>query len=425
MARYTDNEPFHVGLEIGTSKVRAIAVKFNADRSLNILGAEETTSVGVSRGEISADATAMANASDCVKEVLRCLEDSAHIRIRKLLLSVDGEHFVGKNQQAVIQLNEASPVVTDDHIEELKQRALVMTSSSHLECLHEFFVRYRLDGQDVPISPRGVPGRNLAAEYHIISGVAERIRRTMSCVEGLGIVLEDVVFAPIAAAQCLFTEMKTSLEYRRKGSLLIDIGGGSTKYAMYHDDALIASGSIPVAGKNATRDVQMAFELTQSTAEFLKINEANVARSAEGELSELIYTPVNEHGFAQPTIDRALLNYVLRERFSEIFRMVHARLPQGALAKLGAGVFLCGGSSLMRGVTELCGEIFGCSIYMVRDSAAMEPEPPRDDLRMLHQTPQFVTPMGLIRYAELARAERSKSQPGGLWAQIWSFLGGK
>ncbi len=423
MARHSDNEPIQIGLEIGTTKVRAIAVKFNADRSLNILGAEETASVGVSHGEIRADTVAMANARDCVSEVLRSIEEAAHIRVRKLLLAVDGAHFVGRNQQAVIQLNPQSPQVQQHHLDEIRKRAQLLTSFPQLECLHELFQRYRLDDQDVPISPLGLSGRNLEAKYHIIAGDSQRIRRTMSCVLDIGVELDDVVFSPIAAAQCLFTESQSSLEYRRRGSLLIDIGGGSTKYALYFNDDIIASGSIPVGGNSATKDVQLAFQLPQSTAEYLKINEGNVAQPQDGVTEDPIHTPVNEHGFAQPSIDRVLLNYVLRERFSEIFRLVKKELPRDVSYVLGAGVFLCGGSSLMRGLNELCQEMFDCHIYMVRDSEAMMLDARGDDSRMLHQTPQFVTPMGLVRYAELARVESMKQQPEGFWSRLWSWMG--
>ena len=177
--------------------------------------------------------------------------------------------------------------------------------------------------------------------------------------------VDDIVFSPIATAQ-----MALDREQRERGALVIDIGGGTTDYALYLGGVITASGCIPVGGDHITNDIHLVTGLPFSKAERLKITEGDASADPVRSVGTARLT--DDRGFAEVEVNRAVLNEVIRQRLEETLRLVRQRLPAGAVESIGAGIFLTGGTSLMRGFSELAFEIFGRDIYRpsCRKSAA-------------------------------------------------------
>src|SRR3984957_17473544 len=93
-----------VGLEIGTSKARAVVGDVSADGALNIVGLGQARSRGVRKGEI-ADAPM---AEEDVRQAIVEAEQMADVEIRSVYLGVTGNHVRGFNNHGV------HPVVSAD-----------------------------------------------------------------------------------------------------------------------------------------------------------------------------------------------------------------------------------------------------------------------------------------------------------------------
>jgi cell division protein FtsA len=116
-------------------------------------------------------------------------------------------------------------------------------------------------------------------------------------------------------------------------------------------------------------------------------------------------------------VARQLVNEVIRTRLEETLQLVRRRLPEGALQRIGSGVFLTGGGSLMHGFGELVHEAFGTAIY----------RPEGADISGVHATfkdPRYSTAVGLIRYAQLmdpALRGEHRGVIGKLARILWPF----
>ena len=121
----------------------------------------------------------------------------------------------------------------------------------------------------------------------------------------------------------------------------------------------------------------------------------------------------DEKGFSQQEVKRELLNEVIRQRMLEILELVKKRLPPGLVEQIGTGVFLSGGSSLMRGLDELTHQVFRRAIYRAQAAEI-------SGVQANFKDPQFATALGLIRYAQLADVEKQNSSPRG-FGRIWPF----
>ena len=395
----------HVGLEIGTSKTCMVVGEVKSDSSVKILGVGQTKSAGVRKGEIYDYPLARA----CVKDALVKAEDLADVEIGSVFLSVTGSHIAGVNSTGTFRLPDGEKQIAPEHIEEAKDIARDVHIPQDHVYLHDIIRQYRVDGFEHATSPVGCFGKTVEADYHVVHGIGSRIQNSLRCVREMPLDVDGVVFAPIAAAQVALNR-----EARERGALVIDIGGGTTDYALYLDGVITASGCIPVGGDHITNDIHLATGLAFSRAESVKIKEGDA--SADPARSVGMIKVIDEKGFAESEVSRQLVNQVIRARMEETLELVQRRLPEGACARLGGGVFLSGGSSLMRGFGELCYSFFGKDIY--------RPETP--DLSGLQESfkqPQFTTALGLIRYAQILEATRAESSGclSRLLRSVWPF----
>ena len=403
MARRTK---IHVGLEIGTSKTCIVVGEVKPDGAVKILGIGVTKSVGVRKGEIADFVQARA----CLKDALARAEDSSDVEIGSVFLAVTGAHMQGVNNRGVFRLPNNQEAIEFEHLEEAREMARDVHYPPDHASLHTIVRRYLIDGLEQTASPIGLFAKTVEVDFHIVHGISNRIQNSIRLVRECPLEVDDIVFAPIATAQ-----MALDREQRLRGALLIDIGGGTTDYALYLDGSIAASGCIPVGGDHVTNDIHLVTGLPFSKAEKLKILEGNA--SSDPALSVGIARLTDENGFADVEVKRAILNEVIRQRLEETLLLVKERLPLGSVESIGAGIYLTGGTSLMRGFSELAFEVFGRDIY--------RPEAPEnsDHSHPSFKDPQFATAIGLIRYAQIIETETQK--PPGFFGKIlrlfWPF----
>ncbi len=396
----------YVGLEIGTSKTCMVVGEVKADSSVKILGVGETKSVGVRKGEI-AD---IANVRTCVREALLEAEDVCDVDIRSVFLSVTGSHISGVNNRGTFRLPDEDQEISNEHVEESKEIARDIAIPSDNVYLHNIVRQYWIDGNEQASNPVGLLGRTLEADFHIVHGIKTRIQNSIKCTREIPLDVDDIVFAPIASAQIALNRQD-----KEAGALVIDIGGGTTDYVLYLDGAVAASGCIPVGGDHITNDIHLVTQMPLSKAEKVKCTEGDA--SGDPARSVGTVTIPDDKGFPELEIKRQLLNDIIRGRLEETLQLVKQTLPDGGLEKVGTGVFLTGGSSLMRGFGELANDVFRLPIY--------RPEQPEvSGIHEYFRDPQYSTVVGLIRYAQLMDEDSPKEKSGVLGKlvkAVWPF----
>lgn len=395
----------YVGLEIGTSKTCMAVGEVKADGSVRILGVSQSKSIGVRKGEIADFHQVRA----CIREVLLDAEDLCDIDISRVLVSVTGSHIVGVSNRGTFRLPDDEKEVKMRHILEAEDIARDIAISSDNVYLHDIVCQYWLDGQHHKTNPIGLMGRTLQADFHIIHGVHTRIQNSLKCIREIPLDIDDVVFAPLASAQIALDRAS-----KDSGALVIDIGAGTTDYILYLNGSIAASGSLPVGGDHITNDIHIATHIPLSKAEKLKKNEGDA--SGNPALSVGTVVMADEQGFPDIEINRRLLNGVIQGRLEETFQFIVEKLPEGALPKIGAGVYLTGGTSLLRGCSELANKAFGLPIYRAEKS----------EISGVHEhfkNPEYSTAVGLIRYAQYQEElNNSRKYKKGFWSKFSRFL---
>jgi cell division protein FtsA len=384
----------HVGLEIGTSKVGFVVGETRPDGGIKILGLSHVPSRGVLKGEI-VDADA---ARACVGEALQKVEEESGHDVRDVHLAVKGGHAGGTNVTRELEIPAPPGQVGMADVEELFEAARDVTLPPDQALVHTLPRTFRLDGRPER-NPVGQFGRHLEGDFHLVHGDKSRIHQRVRCVTQLTLGVEEIVFSPLAAAQVVLGEAQ-----KQQGSVLIDLGGGTTDYVLYVDGAPAASGSVAVGGDHVTNDLALVLEIPLRDAETCKVKEGSVYFDARAVARGTTAAVPGQDG---REIDVNLMNHVIHLRVREILDLVKARLDAtGLLEEARAGVFLTGGGSQLRGVAELAGKVFRCTVNDQSEAAS-------PGNRATQQRPQYATLIGLVRHAQV-REWREQARRGPL-----------
>ncbi len=379
-----------MGLEIGTSKICVAVGDVKPDGTIKILGVGQARSNGVRKGEI----VDFDPAQTCLQDALVRAEDRSDVMIKKVILAVTGPHIESRNSRGIFAIPDVQSEITEEDVDEVKELASEVAIPQENIFIHRIIRHYLVDGQEKVQNPVGMLGKQLEADYHIVHGIRTRVQNTIRCLREFPLDVEDVVFSPIASAQVVLNR-----EAREQGAMLLDIGGGTTDYVVYDDGAILHSGSIGVGGDHVTNDISIVLKVPLSRAERLKTEHGSCSLLAPGQ-QEMLQLE-GDATFNSKTVDRGLLNEVIRSRLAETFQLVKKRVKSGGtLARLAGGLYLTGGTSLMNGIADLAEEVFELP---VRRSSFT----PMSGLSANFESPQFATPIGLIRYAQKLEAERA------------------
>ena len=191
-----------VGLEIGTSKVCVVVADVRPDGSLKVLGVGQSPSLGVRKGEI----VHLESVHKCVRDAIADAEQKSDVSIRKAYVAITGGHITSFNNRGVVELPEGHEEIEEDDLEEVKRNAREVNIPSQNAFVHAIIQHYYVDGQDGVLTPVGMLGNKLEADYHIVHGIRTRIQNTIRCAKDVPLDVQDVVLSSLASAQVVVSQ---------------------------------------------------------------------------------------------------------------------------------------------------------------------------------------------------------------------------
>ena len=396
----------YVGLEVGTSKVCAVVGETRPDGTVKILGVGQAASRGVRKGEIVDFETA----GKCIRDALIDAEEKSDVMIGAVYLGVTGGHIDSFNNRGAINIPEERGEIGDEDFEEVQSSAREVSIPPDNMFVHSILQHYYVDGQDGVLNPIGMLGRRLEADFHIIHGIATRIKNAVRCVKEVGPDVLDVVFNPLATAQVVL-----DLNQKGLGALVIDMGGGTTDFILYVDGAVKVSGCIPIGGDHIANDLSLGLRIPMAKALKLPIDEGSVilGQCVPGERVVL----KDETGFAGKELEREMLNTIIHCRVRETFELIKRKVDDAGnfLPFLGAGIMLTGGCSMLKGIRELAEDVFGLPAHVTHAQTV-------SGQISAFENPQFSTAIGIIKYAQAMQPEPPRGFFGKLKRKL-PFLG--
>ena len=131
--------------------------------------------------------------------------------------------------------------------------------------LHILPQEFIVDAQEGIKNPVGMVGSTLDVYTEIITHALTPVKNLLLCLKKARINVLDKVLSHLASAEATLTP-----DERELGVLLIDIGGGTTDFAVYERGSLAFCGTLPVGGDNFTYDLSISIRTAIDKAEKIK-----------------------------------------------------------------------------------------------------------------------------------------------------------
>ena len=349
MTVHMKNEKIVVGLDIGTTKICAIVGKKNEYDKLEILGMGQTSSEGVTRGVV----TNIDKTARVVAYVIKEAEESAGIHIKIANIGIAGEHIQSTVHHGSITREAAKEEITVEDVNKLTHDMYRTVIPPGNEIIHVMPQDYAVDYETGIKDPVGVSGVKLAANFHIITAQTHAITNLYKCIKRAGIAVEKLILEPLASSMAVLSD-----EEKEAGVCLVDIGGGTSGIAIFHEAIIRHTAVIPFGGAMITKDIKYGCSVMEHQAELLKTRFGK-AIAEEAGAHEVVSIPGLKNRPAKEISLRNLAQ-ITEARMEEMIALIHTEIVHANFQdKLAGGLVVTGGGAQLQHIKQLFEYITG------------------------------------------------------------------
>ncbi len=344
-------QPIIVGLDIGTTKIAAIAGRKNDYGKLEILGFGRANSNGVKHGQVL-------NIDETIKAIQmaldNCYASNPNLEISEVYVGIAGHHIKSLQTRGDIVRQNTDEEITRREIDQLiadQYKTYIPAGDQIIDVIPQEFTVDNF--QNIP-NPIGYGGVKVGANFHIITGDKNAIRNINRAVEKSRLQTKDLVLQPLASAAAVMGN-----EDLEAGVAIVDIGGGTTDLAVFYEGILKHTAVIPFGGENITNDIKTGLGVLKTQAEQMKVQFGS-ALSNEAKANAYITIP-GLRGMPAKEISVKNLANIIQARMSEIMDFVSYHLKQVGLDNraLNGGIVMTGGGSQLKHLIQLTEYITG------------------------------------------------------------------
>jgi cell division protein FtsA len=400
ITKQSKSSPIVVGLDIGTTKICVIIGRRNEHGKIEVLGLGNAESAGVTRGVVS-------NIAKTVKGITQAVEEGSsqsNVDIKIVNVGIAGQHIKSLQHRGILTRKDLSTEISKRDIDRLIDDMFKLAMNPGEEIIHVLPQEFTVDNEPGIKDPVGMAGVRLEANFHIITGQVTAIKNIMKCVDQGGLETQDLILEPLASSEAVLSE-----EEKEAGVVLVDIGGGTTDVAIFHEGIIRHTAVIPFGGNSITEDIREGCSVMRNQAELLKVKFGS-ALAEENKDNEIICVP-GLRGREPKEISVKNLAYVIQARMEEVIDHVYYEIKSsGYEKKLIGGIVITGGGALLKHLPQLVEYVTGldCRVGYPNEHLAKNEELPKNVYEDL-KSPLYATGIGLlIKGIEKVESEMQK-----------------
>jgi cell division protein FtsA len=336
------------GLDVGTTKVCCVIAKRDGGPAVEILGTGLAPSLGSKRGMV----VNIESTVQSVVEAVREAEQMAGVEVGDVNVGIAGGHIKSMNSKGIVAISSADREITKKDIDRCIEQAKAIALPVDREVLHVLPKEFAVDDQRAIRDPRGMIATRLEADVHIITGAITSAQNLVRSVNRADLKVNRLVLEPLASARAVLTPDEMEL-----GVALVDMGGGTTDIAVFHEGSVRHTSVLAVGGDQITRDLAVGLRTPRLAAEQIKQKYALAMASMVDEDGVVEVADVG--GRRARMIDRSYIAEIVQARLEEVITLLKREINQsGYEDHLAAGVVLTGGCANMEGIDALGEQIF-------------------------------------------------------------------
>lgn len=332
----------YVGLDVGTSSVRCVIGMVDPANpgELSIIGHGSASNLGMRRGVVS-------HIDDAAEAIVRAVTEAERlsgIRINGATVNVNGSHINGLNSKGVIAISAANREITLEDRLRVEEAAAIVKLPSNREIIQIFAKNYRLDGQENIKDPVGMHGVRLEVDTHIVTASTPSLRNLDMALEKAQVHCHNHTLSSLAAAEAVLERQQ-----KEAGTILLDIGAGTTNLVVFEDGEVQHISVLPIGGIHITNDLAIGLKTDLDIAEAVKVTHATLTPHVA---KRDIRIKLNNH---EHTFKAEEIAMITEARVDELFDYVDKELLRIHRAhKLPGGVVLVGGTAKLPGLADFC-----------------------------------------------------------------------
>jgi cell division protein FtsA len=310
---------------------------------IEILGIGKAPSLGVTRGVVSNIEKTVQSIRSAVEEA----ESKSGIEIKVVNVGIAGQHIKSLQHRGMITRDSIEEEISQKDVDELIEDMYKLVMMPGEEIIHVLPQEYIVDRQPGIKDPIGMSGVQLEANFHIITGQMAAAKNIFKCVSKAGLEVAELVLEPLASSSAVISN-----EEKEAGVALVDIGGGTTDIAIFHDGIIRHTAVIPFGGNVITEDIKEGCTIMHRQAELLK-TKFGAAVTQTNQDNEVVCIP-GLRGRDPKEISVMNLANIINARMSEILEHIYYEIKNsGFEKKLIGGIVVTGGGSQLKHMNQL------------------------------------------------------------------------
>lgn len=333
-----------VGLDIGTSAVRCVVGMLDPSGSgkPSIIGHGSAPNAGMRKGVV----VHVDDVAEAVVQAVTEAERIAGVQIARATVNVNGSHVSGINSKGVIAISTANREITPEDRLRVEEAATIVKLPPNREIIQFFAKNYSLDGQQNLKDPVGMHGIRLEVDAHMVTAATPNLRNLDMALEKAEVAPTHHTVSSLAAAEAVLTRQQ-----KEAGTVLADIGAGTTNIIVIEDGEVQHVAVVPIGGAHITNDLAIGLKTDLDVAEEVKVKHAQVGQEYK-KTSLSVSLGGTAHTFSA---DDVLM--ITEARVEELFEYIDKELQKIRRSrKLPGGVVLTGGTAKLPGLAEFAKE---------------------------------------------------------------------
>jgi cell division protein FtsA len=317
------------------------------DGAREFVGAGYAESRGLNKGVI----VNLDDAAAAIRKAARGAEKNGNTTADWVRLGAGGDHFQSCNSRGAVTIAGERQEVTSELASQVITASQSLVLPPDREIVHVLAQEFFLDGQGGIKNPVGLFGSQLDVNVHIVTCQSALVQNLINAVNRADMRVKKVIAQPLAAAEAVLTKDDKEL-----GVVLIDIGGGSTNIAVFQQNAVRFTKTLPVGGVSFTRDLAIGLKTPVEDAERIKKASGTVLTERVDAEDTVAVPGIG----ARPSraVERRAICGILRARAMELLELTGDQIRKAVDGSpLIAGVVVTGGGSMLDGITELTEEV--------------------------------------------------------------------
>lgn len=371
-------------LDVGTSKTCCLLARPLEDEKVDLVSIGFHQSRGIDKGEIADLRAAVQSVMHAVAEA----EKQTGERIETVVAAASAKQL----NSALIgeSLSLDGKEVSQNDLHRLIVKAQNKIPDKNTEVLHCFPVDYALDDRHALNDPRGLTGDSLSLLLHAVTTPLYPMRDMDSLFAQSHLTCVKKVAPPYAAGLACLTA-----EEAEQGSVVIDLGAGSTGIGYFYGKQFMFCDRLPVGANAITKDLTQAFKIAWDDAERLKTLNGSTLPSSSYDGVEIALPLIGEKDKTNNIrISKSAAVAVIEPRIDEIFGSIRSKLAERGFYDYCLNAVLVGGGAQLHGICEKARAILGLNARLGKPLHI----PLRQTAVPEHMFPTAMGCFGLLRY---------------------------